>query len=54
VNGYTDLFTEVEFDPAVQELGRSFDAAGIAWEYTGASWETNTKLFHHSWEWEVL
>lgn len=54
VNGYTDLFTEVEFDPAVQELGRCFDAAGISWEYTGASWETNTRLFHHSFEWEVL
>lgn len=54
VSGYTDLFTEVEFDPAVQELGRSFDAAGISWEYTGASYETNTGLFHHSWEWEVV
>lgn len=54
VNGYTDLFTEVEFDPTVQELGHSFDAAGISWEYTGASWEKDTRLFHHSWEWEVI
>lgn len=54
VTGYTDLFTEVEFDPAVTALGPAFDAAGIAWEYTGCSYEPNTGLFHHTWEWEVL
>lgn len=54
VTGYTDLFTAVEFDPAVRALENAFDLAGIAWEYTGASYETNTGLFHHSWEWEVI
>lgn len=53
VTGYTDLFTEVEFDPAARALGPAFDAAGIAWEYTGCSYEPNTGLFHHTWEWEV-
>lgn len=53
VTGYTDLFTGLEFDPAVQALGRAFDDAEIAWEYTGASYEPDTGLFHHTWEWEV-
>lgn len=53
VTGYTDLFTEVEFDPAAPALGRAFDDAGILWEYTGASYEPDTGLFHHTWEWEV-
>ena len=54
VTGYTDLFTEVEFDPAVQALGSAFDDAEILWEYTGASYEPDTRLFHHTWEWEVV
>lgn len=53
MTGYTDLFTEVEFDPAARALGPAFDAAGIAWEYTGVSYEPDTGLFHHTWEWEV-
>lgn len=53
MTGYTDLFTEVEFDPAARALGPAFDAAGIAWEYTGCSYEPDTGLFHHTWEWEV-
>lgn len=54
VTGYTDLFTEVEFDEAVPALGRAFDDAEISWEYSGASFEPDTGLFHHSWEWEVV
>ena len=53
VTGYTDLFTEVEFDPAAPALGEAFDAAELAWEYTGCTYEPDTGLFHHTWEWEV-
>ena len=54
VTGYTDLFTEMEFDPAAPALGTEFDAAEISWNYTGCSYEPDTGLFHHSWEWEVV
>ena len=54
VTGYTDLFTELEFDQAAPALGTAFDEAGMAWEYTGASYEPDTGLFHHTWEWEVV
>ena len=53
VTGYTDLFTEAEFDPAASALGLEFDAAELAWEYTGCTYEPDTRLFHHTWEWEV-
>lgn len=51
--GYTDLFTEIEFDPAVEALKQAFEDARIVWEYTGVSYEPDTRLFHHTWEWEV-
>ena len=54
VTGFTDLFTGIEFDEAVPALGRAFDDAEILWEYTGASFEPDTQLFHHTWEWEVV
>lgn len=53
VKGYTDLFTDEEYDPWAGLLGAAFDEAGIAWEYTGLSYEPSTGLWHHSWSWEV-
>ena len=54
VSGYTDLFTEMEFDPAVKTLGEAFDAAEISWERTSSSWEPDARVFHYIWEWEVI
>ena len=51
VCGSTDLFTEVEFDPWVPALGAAFDEAGFSWRFTGTTFEPDTGLFHHSWEW---
>lgn len=54
VKGVTDLFTEREFDVWARRIGRAFDLAGMLWEYTGTTYEPDTKLFHHSWEWTVI
>lgn len=54
MRGYLDLYTEREFDPWVEEIGEAFDGAGILWDMTGTTWEENTGLFHHSWEWTVV
>lgn len=54
VTGYTDLFTKREFDPWAPALGAAFDAAGIAWEKTGVTYEPDTGFFHHSWDWTVI
>lgn len=53
VVGALDLYTNVEFDPWAEAVGPALDEAEIAWEYTGTSWEPNTGLWHHSWEWTV-
>lgn len=54
VSGYTDLFTKTELDPWADLLGIAFDAAGIAWEKTGVTYEPDTGFFHHSWDWTVV
>lgn len=54
VNGYSDLFTRWEFDPWAAAIEDSFDAHGISWEKTGVTYEPDTGLFHHSWEWSVM
>ena len=53
VSGVLDLYTDVEFDEWVDAVGPALDAAEIAWEYTGTSWEPNTGLWHHSWAWNL-
>ena len=53
MRGTTDLFTNVEYDPWARGLGAAFDEAGIAWEFTGASYEARTGLWHLTWSWEV-
>ena len=53
VTGYSDLFTTREFDPWARQIQDAFDAAGIAWEKTGVTYEQDTGFFHHTWEWEV-
>ena len=54
VTGYLDLYTIYEFDRWVDEIGTAFNDAGILWEMTGTTWEPNTGLFHHSWDWTVV
>lgn len=54
VTGTTDLFTKQEFDPWGEELGRSFDRAGIAWYLSSVQFEEDTRFWHWEWVWEVL
>lgn len=53
MTGATDLYTKLEFDPWVEEIGRSFSANGIAWNLISVDYEEETKFFHYSWDWEV-
>jgi hypothetical protein len=53
VKGYTDLFTSIEYDPWAEALGEAFDKFAIAWEFTGTTYEANTGMWHHTWEWEA-
>lgn len=54
VRGSLDLFTGSAFDRWAREIGPAFDEAGIIWEKTGVTYEPDTGLFHHSWDWTVV
>lgn len=54
MQGSTDLYTKIEFDPWVEELGIAFDKAEISYSYTFIEYEEDTGFYHHSWDWEVL
>jgi len=53
VSGFTDLFSKTELDPWSDEIGETFDAAGIAWELNSVQFEPDTGFWHWSWDWEV-
>lgn len=53
MTGTTDLFTKMEFDPWVEQLGESFDAFGISWEINSIQYEKNTGFTHYEWVWSV-
>lgn len=52
--GTTDLFTKQEFDPWANDIGKAFDAFGIAWGLTYVNYEEDTGFTHYEWTWEVL
>lgn len=54
VTGATDLFTTLEFDPWVDDLGASFSFFGIAWSLRDIQYEEDTGFYHYTWDWEVL
>lgn len=54
VTGTTDLYTRVEFDPWVDELGNSFDTYGIFWNINSIQYEEDTGFYHIEWRWEVI
>ncbi len=54
MSGSTDLYTKQEFDPWVDELGKSFRENDIPYSYIFVEYEEDTGFYHHSWDWEVL
>lgn len=53
VTGRSDLYTKQEFDPWVEEFEASLDRSGIAWSRVLSEYEDDTRVYHHSWDWEV-
>ena len=54
VQGATDLYTKIEFDPLAEALEQSFDTEGIAWYKSSVQYEEDTGYIHHEWIWEVV
>ena len=53
VTGSLDLYTTLEFDPWVSEMGTALTDAGIAWALVSVEVEEDTGFTHYSWDWEV-
>lgn len=53
VQGTTDLFTKMEFDPWADALGESLSEHGIAWAISSIQYEESTGFYHYEWSWEV-
>lgn len=53
VTGRSDLYTKMEFDPWVEEFEASLDRGGISWTRVMSEYEDETRVYHHSWDWEV-
>lgn len=53
VTGFTDLFTDVEFDPWADALGKSLSGYGISWTLRDIQYEEETGITHYTWDWEV-
>lgn len=53
MTGTTDLYTMIEFDPAIDALGDAYDAYGIAWRINSVQYEDETGIIHYEWAWSV-
>lgn len=54
VQGVTDLFTKIEFDPWADQFQRSLNDKGISWYLDAIQYEEDTGFYHYSWVWEVV
>lgn len=54
VEGTTDLYTKVEFDPWAEQFEAALDADGtVAWYLNSVQFEEDTGFCHYEWVWQV-
>lgn len=54
VEGATDLYTKVEFDPWAEQFEAALDADGtVAWYLNSVQFEEDTGFYHYEWVWQV-
>lgn len=54
VEGTTDLYTKVEFDPWAAAFEAALDADGtIAWYLNSCQYEEDTGFHHYEWVWQI-
>ena len=53
--GYIDCFTQIEYDPLLDEIQEALDAASnIGWTLDSVQYEEETKLIHYQWTFRVV
>lgn len=54
IEGTTDLYTKLEFDPWVEAFENALDKDGtIAWYLNSVQFEEDTGFHHYEWVWQV-
>lgn len=53
VEGTIDLFSKIEYDPLFAGIQTALNDAGIPFRLNHSGYETDTKLFHNEWVWNI-
>ncbi len=53
IEGTIDLFTKVEYDPLFSGIQDALNNAGIPFRLNYSGYETDTKIFHNEWVWNI-
>lgn len=53
VQGTTDYFTKIEYDPIVKQIETEMNNAEMSWKLGSIQYEKDTGYIHYEWIWEV-
>ena len=53
IAGLIDCYTQIEYDPLLDEIQEALDGAGIGFRLNSVQYEDETKLIHYEWEFYV-
>jgi hypothetical protein len=53
IEGTIDLFSKIEYDPLFAGIQTALNEAGIPFRLNYSGYETDTKLFHNEWVWNI-
>lgn len=53
VHGTIDCYTQIEFDPLLDEIQDALNSAGIGWSLLTVQYEDETNLIHYEWEFYI-
>lgn len=49
ITGTIDCYTQVEYDPLIDEVNEALSAGEISWTIQSVQYEDETKLIHYEW-----
>lgn len=53
ISGTIDLFSRIEYDPAIDKIQTFLNSYGASWYLNSVQFEDETNLIHHEWAFEV-
>ena len=54
ISGTVDLYSKTEYDPLFDSIQEALQGIeGLTWSFEDATFEDETGLIHHSWEWTI-